>query len=199
MDDQLAPVNTLPYGYLMSKPRLSKEDWLAAGFRALADNGPAALRAEAIARALGTTKGSFYWHFADLPAYKAAMLALWREKVAAEIIARVMAAPRGWPRLDALVAEAAMPPPDEFGGKGIESAIRAWALADADVSGALQDMDKLRIGFTAELLNDAGQDGATLAPAIYAAYVGLDDLAAKGHGDIGQGLNALINLLRDTS
>ncbi|MFN3661424.1 TetR family transcriptional regulator [Yoonia sp.] len=45
------------------------EDWLMAGFRALASHGPSALRAAALARDLGTTKGSFYWHFKDLPDY----------------------------------------------------------------------------------------------------------------------------------
>ena len=40
-----------------------------AGFRALARSGARALRAEALARDLDTTKGSFYWHFKDLPDY----------------------------------------------------------------------------------------------------------------------------------
>jgi len=43
--------------------RLGKADWLDAGLAALAAEGPAALRAEALARQLNTTKGSFYWHF----------------------------------------------------------------------------------------------------------------------------------------
>ncbi|MEH6751885.1 MAG: TetR family transcriptional regulator, partial [Paracoccaceae bacterium] len=36
-----------------------------AGLAALAEAGPVALKAEPMARRLGTTKGSFYWHFAD--------------------------------------------------------------------------------------------------------------------------------------
>ena len=57
----------------MPKLRLGPEDWVMAGFRALAADGPQAVRAETLARGLGATKGSFYWHFKDLAALHQAM------------------------------------------------------------------------------------------------------------------------------
>ena len=38
--------------------RLTREDWILAGFRALSTSGTTALRVEPVARVLGTTKGS---------------------------------------------------------------------------------------------------------------------------------------------
>ena len=96
-------VNTVAYGQAMNTVKLTRDDWLAAGFLALSRDGPTALRAEALARKLKTTKGSFYWHFADLPAFKQAMLTLWREKVAGEIIAEVMEEEDKQRRLELLI------------------------------------------------------------------------------------------------
>ena len=62
----------------MTKSRLSPDKWLTAGFEALVASGPSALAAEPLARALGTTKGSFYWHFKDVPAFQDALLAAWQ-------------------------------------------------------------------------------------------------------------------------
>ena len=67
---------------MVRKQRLSPEDWLKAGLDALAASGPEALKAEPLARALETTKGSFYWHFADVPAFRQALLEFWGENAA---------------------------------------------------------------------------------------------------------------------
>jgi AcrR family transcriptional regulator len=57
--------------------RLSAADWEAAALDALAENGLAGVAIEPLARRLGVTKGSFYWHFADREALLAAALARW--------------------------------------------------------------------------------------------------------------------------
>ena len=54
--------------------RLDAEAWIAAAFDALAEGGIDAVRVEPLAKALGITKGSFYWHFADRRALLDAML-----------------------------------------------------------------------------------------------------------------------------
>ena len=61
------------------KQRLSADDWLRAGLQALTASGPEALKAEPLARRLETTKGSFYWHFEDVPRYRQALLNFWRD------------------------------------------------------------------------------------------------------------------------
>ena len=47
------------------KRRLAREDWVDAALAAIAEGGVAAVAVEPIAARLGTTKGSFYWHFHD--------------------------------------------------------------------------------------------------------------------------------------
>jgi len=49
--------------------RLTRDIWIDAGLKALVSDGPAALAAEPMARRMKTTKGSFYWHFKDVPAH----------------------------------------------------------------------------------------------------------------------------------
>ena len=63
--------------------QLSAKDWLDQGLKTLAQKGFTALEAEPLAKAMGVSRGSFYWHFADINAFHAAVLAHWRE-VAAE-------------------------------------------------------------------------------------------------------------------
>jgi len=70
----------------MMTQRLSPEKWLDAGFTALVSLGPAALAAEPLARSLGTTKGSFYWHFKDVPAYHTALIRQWQARALDEVI-----------------------------------------------------------------------------------------------------------------
>ncbi len=57
--------------------RLSVDDWIQAGFAILAEGGPNALRLDRLCEHLDVTKGSFYWHFADLPTYRAALIEAW--------------------------------------------------------------------------------------------------------------------------
>ena len=48
----------------LDKPaRLSAEDWAVAALDVIAESGLAAVAVEPLAKRLGVTKGSFYWHF----------------------------------------------------------------------------------------------------------------------------------------
>src|SRR5688572_32824461 len=66
--------------------------WIEEGLRALAAGGPDAVRVEALARALGVTKGGFYNHFGDRPALLDEMLDAWEELGVDQVIERVEAA-----------------------------------------------------------------------------------------------------------
>ncbi|MEX3014966.1 TetR/AcrR family transcriptional regulator [Gymnodinialimonas hymeniacidonis] len=175
----------------LSSQRLRKEDWVAAGFRALAETGPQALKAEALARRLKTTKGSFYHHFKDVPAYHAAMLALWQDKAFTGIVEALDDMPTAEGKLRALAQIANDGAPDRFGGLLIEPAIRAWSLHDPNVAGAVAEIDGKRIGYVADLLEACGHP-RTLAVLFYGAFLGLDDLQARGHDGTGGALTHLI-------
>jgi AcrR family transcriptional regulator len=175
--------------------RLSQEAWVAAGFASLADAGPKAIQVNALATRLGTTKGSFYWHFKDLAAYKSAMLTLWQTKVATEVMAEIPTHDTPRTKLSAVMQAVITPPPDDYGGGRIETAMRAWALSDGDVADALARLDQMRLGFITELLNDLGGGASRFAPLVYAAYIGLDDLASRGHVDAPAGFAVLHDMI----
>ena len=49
----------------MPTTRTLRSGWIDEGLRALAAGGPDAVRIELLAKALGVSKGGFYWHFAN--------------------------------------------------------------------------------------------------------------------------------------
>lgn len=57
--------------------RLSAEDWAQAALDLIAEQGVAAVAVEPLARRLGVTKGSFYWHFPSRDALLHAALERW--------------------------------------------------------------------------------------------------------------------------
>src|SRR4051794_1257805 len=68
---------------------LTAHDWAEAALAALARGGLAAVAVEPLAKVLGTTKGSFYWHFADRNALVEAALALWEQRDTEQVIASI--------------------------------------------------------------------------------------------------------------
>ena len=62
----------------IDKPaRLSAEDWALAALDVIAESGLAAVAVEPLAKRLGVTKGSFYWHFPSREALLVAALERW--------------------------------------------------------------------------------------------------------------------------
>ena len=108
--------------------QLSAKDWLDQGLKALAQRGFTALKAVPLAKAMGVSRGSFYWHFADIGAFHAAILKHWREVAAEQIIAGLEAATKDGSRSGnpiSLLLRGA------FGNKpALEKSVRSWATID---------------------------------------------------------------------
>lgn len=62
---------------MASATRLSADEWLSAAYARFQERGLEGVRVEPIARDLGTTKGSFYHHFADRSVLVAAVMERW--------------------------------------------------------------------------------------------------------------------------
>jgi AcrR family transcriptional regulator len=165
----LAPVNTVVYGRGIMTDQLSARDWLDQGLKALAASGHAALKAEPLAKAMGVSRGSFYWHFADIGAFHAAILKQWREVAAEQIIANVEAAAKHENPLPVLLRQA-------FSGKlALEKAVRSWATFDAAARAAVQAIDRRRLEYVESLLRAAGLPPETAqarAQILYWAFLG---------------------------
>ncbi|MCX4670680.1 TetR/AcrR family transcriptional regulator [Streptomyces sp. NBC_01381] len=73
----------------MAVARTPRHRWIDEGLSALAKGGPDAVQIEAIAKALGVSKGGFYGYFADRRTLFDEMLDRWEREVTEEIEARV--------------------------------------------------------------------------------------------------------------
>jgi len=149
--------------------QLSAKDWLDQGLKTLAERGFTALKAEPLAKALGVSRGSFYWHFADVDAFHTAILKHWREVAAEQIIANLEAAPDPPDRLPLLLRQA-------FGGKlALENAVRTWATVDPAARSAVQAIDRRRLGYVESMLRASGLSPSAArarAQILYWAFVG---------------------------
>ena len=173
MRQVLAPVNTVVYGGTSHgtnmSDQLSAKDWVDQGLKALASRGFTALKAEPLAKALRVSRGSFYWHFADIAAFHAAILARWHEVAAEQIIANVEAASKDEDPLALLLRRV-------FGERlMLERAVRTWASVDPAARAAVQAIDRRRLNYVEGLLAQSGLP-AELARAraqiLYWAFLG---------------------------
>lgn len=130
------------------RTRLRRHNWLEAGLSALGEAGHSALQAEPLARRLGTTKGSFYWHFDDIPAFHTAILETWEEG-AARTLDTAMESEKGdvarLRRFGQVIA-------DRPGGPDPEPAIGAWALGHPRAAETVARVDAKRLTYLAGLL-----------------------------------------------
>lgn len=179
----------------MVKNRLSPEAWIAAGYRALCEQGPNALKAEPLARSLNTTKGSFYWHFDDVPAFHAAMLQLWEDRAYTDIVAAVESEANPVQRLRKLGEIAAQSAPEEFGGPAAEPAIRAWARDNTKVAEAVDRIDAKRMGYLSDLFADIGLTNAELPRILYGGLVGMQELSRRDGTSNQEALATLVDLI----
>ena len=134
--------------------QLSVQDWVELGLKTLAKSGFTALKAEPLAKAMGVSRGSFYWHFADIGAYHAAILERWREVATEQIIAGVESAK------DANKDPLAVLLKLTFGSRHVlERAVRSWAANDARARAAVVAVDRRRLDYVESLLRQAGLAG----------------------------------------
>jgi AcrR family transcriptional regulator len=170
----IAPVNTALYGLVMSK-RLTAQAWIDFALATLAHEGCDALKADLLARKLGVSRGSFYWHFRDLRAFHARVIAHWREMATEAIIADLDRYDSPEERLRVLLRRAFRHP------AVLEIRMRIWAENSVEAARALRDIDNRRWQYIVRLLVEAGiaEPFATRrAQILYWAYLG-----AAWHGN----------------
>lgn len=75
------------------KQSLTADTWAEAALDAMASGGLDAVAVEPLARALGVTKGSFYWHFENRDALIRAALELWERHETLDVVSGLEAEP----------------------------------------------------------------------------------------------------------
>lgn len=186
--------------YDMSNRRtLTAEDWIISAFQALGAAGVQAIRAERLARTLGVSKGSFYWHFADVPALHAAMLAHWEGFATEQIIVDTDAGGGdGQARLARLVEIVTSDLSDPYGGLATEAALRDWARHDLLVAPSVMRVDARRLEYVGGLFKMAGleqADSARSARLFYTALIGAEHLNNQLRDGVSKDLHYFLKLV----
>lgn len=188
-------MNTASPKTASKKRRLSQDAWLSAGFDALALHGADALKVETLAVVLGATKGSFYWHFKDLPEFQSRLLFLW-EAHALEAVETITASddpPAS--RLRELAQLIASRSQAEGDWQRSEPSIRAWAHVSEQASDTIAKFDDFCLGAFSGLLAECGVTNPDLTRAIYAASIGMADLSTRDDKSNDGALGTLVDLV----
>jgi AcrR family transcriptional regulator len=139
----------------MAVARTPRASWVDEGLRALAAGGPDAVRIEALARALGVTKGGFYWHFGDRRALLEEVLEAWEQVGVDDVIEHVESeGGDARTRLRRLFAVATTGGMRGLRGRDllrIDLAVRGWARRDKAVAARLRRVDNRRMDYMRSL------------------------------------------------
>ena len=156
------------YGEVMTE-RLTAQDWIDFALQTLARTGFDSLKADVLARKLGISRGSFYWHFTDLGTFHARVIEHWKQAATEAIIVDIERYKSPEQRFDALLRHA-------FGhGASLEIRMRTWAENNAEAERAVSDIDRRRREYIERLLAEAGVApalAATRAQLVYWTYLG---------------------------
>ncbi|MEZ4247941.1 MAG: TetR/AcrR family transcriptional regulator [Polyangiales bacterium] len=161
--------------------RLSANDWVRAATLRFAASGADAVRVEPLAKELGVSKGSFYWHFVDRAALLEAVVDAWERHGTYAIIEAVergseTPAERLWS-----LFEHTFGTPTEV--EAFETAVRAWATLDPHARAVAKRVDARRLAFVTELLCAAGipkPEAKRRADLLYCALIG--ELFQRSYG-----------------
>ena len=157
--------------------RLGREDWLLEALRVLAESGVEAVRVEPLAKRLGVTKGSFYWHFADRAALLAATLDDWERRATLAIISEVEAS--GGDPGDRLLKLFRL----GLAADGrLDRRVRAWAQDDDAAAAVLRRVDRRRVAYLRQLFVGLGFSrpaAQARAQLIYSTLVGNFELGVR--------------------
>ena len=168
----------------MAQARTPRKRWINEGLRALAAGGPEAVRVEALAKALGVTKGGFYGYFADRQALLDEILDEWERTMIDAVIERLETG--GGDARARLRGLFALARPAEVGELfRVDLAIRDWARRDETIAERLRRVDNRRMDYMRSLFGEFCDDEAEVEMRCLVAFslwVGSPFIAAE-HGD----------------
>ena len=158
------------------RPGLTAEAWAEEALTAITEAGLDAVNVEELARVLGVTKGSFYWHYGSRADLIAAALTLWEQRDTGAYLSEIADIPDPADRLRRLIANAVR----------LSQRRNVYAVlsqvASEPAGAVLRRVAEQRIAFLTGLYADLGlppQRARLLARLAYATYIGLMRIAAE--------------------
>lgn len=162
---------------------LSRSAWVEAATGVLVDQGIDHVRVDVLARELGVTRGSFYWHFRDREDLLQSVLEAWHASTTEQLTQRLAHA-HSDPR-EQLRDVLTLPFRGRAATRGarIELAIRAWARRDETARHAVDEADARRIAYVAQIFSGLGfapADARSRAFLLYSYLVGESLMPRQG-------------------
>ena len=130
---------------------LTREDWISGAWDMLGETGLDGVRVEPLAKNLGVTKGSFYWHFKDRQELLDALLdrwfAIWDDQMSPDIDGNGTAADRIWALIESVIRRTT---------RGQTISLRLLSHKDPDVALRIEERDAQRLVFLMQRLKEIG-------------------------------------------
>ncbi|WP_176946412.1 TetR/AcrR family transcriptional regulator [Blastococcus aurantiacus] len=165
----------------MVRERLDRDVWVRAALDVMGERGVAGLAIEPLARSLGTTKGSFYWHFRDREDLIEAALERWENQETDAVIAMLGPLADGAARLRELLTAIFLTHADASDHSvGLAADVGHPAVQDV-----LGRVTRRRIDYVADQLVAAGIDAEEAghrAVLAYTSYLGWSTMMRSAPG-----------------
>ncbi len=134
-----------------SADSLTREDWIDGAWEMLGESGVDGVRIEPLARRLGVTKGSFYWHFKERQELIDALLGrwftAWDNQLSPNFDEAADPAERIWALFESVIGR---------GTRGQTVSLRMLSHTDADVARRIEERDSQRLLFLTDRLKEIG-------------------------------------------
>ncbi|MGI9432526.1 MAG: TetR/AcrR family transcriptional regulator [Myxococcota bacterium] len=161
-----------------SRPKLGPQDWIQTALDGIVEEGPTAFRVTRLARRLGVTPASFYWHFEDRDELRDRVLRHWTEQMLRPAAASARTTSPG--NLRGLVRVL-----EKRGLPRVDAAMRSWAVEDPIVAEAVTRADLLRHRVVTRAFESEGTDterAERRADVLMWAFRGSDGVPADRRG-----------------
>lgn len=137
--------------------RLKREDWIDYGLTSLSKMGFKSLRADSLAKAMGVSRGSFYWHFTNIADFEFQIMNAWKQRTTEAVINELESDLSPESRLTKLVGLALS------NQLGLDKAMRAWSMEDSRADEIVTEVDNQRIIYVESLLKAIRTDKQEVA------------------------------------
>jgi AcrR family transcriptional regulator len=137
-----------------SSDSLTREDWIDGAWEMLGESGVDGVRIEPLARRLGVTKGSFYWHFKERQELIDELLdrwfTAWDNQLSPNFDTGADPAERIWALFESVIGR---------GTRGQTVSLRMLSHTDVDVAQRIEERDSQRLLFLTNRLKEIGFSG----------------------------------------
>lgn len=152
------------------KSQLKPFDWIAAATELLVHKSIDAVRIDVLAKQMGVSRGSFYWHFTDRDDLLKRVLVSWQDAQTEQVISGYR---KQGVQAKALISElVALPFHGRAAMKGasVELAIRAWARRDEAARMVVDAVDAKRLTYIEECFVSLGFETASARARAFTLY-----------------------------